>query len=552
MNLIEISCKNNGAFKKYPYGISLEEIIRDQNIESKYPLLGAYVNHHIFPLQSRLNNHSIVQFFDFTDNNGRRFYFQALTFILYKAVKDCYPEAELSLTHGVPNGYYFILKNLPETISKKVVGIIEHRMQTIIDSDVPFVKNEILRDEAIKIFEQNGLFDKAQLFTRYQNTYIPTYQLDNEINFFQSDLVPSTGYIHLFSLDFYNGGIMLRLPDKNNPEKIAKKIDSPKLFNIFLEHKSWGKLMNAKNIPQLNTHVENNKASFLIKVCEALQEKKIAKIAEDIVNKKSRFVLIAGPSSSGKTTFSKRLSIQLATNGIHSYPISLDNYFVDREHTPKDKEGNFDFECIEAIDVALFNQHLNELNEGKTVSFPRFDFISGKRIYQGDSIQLNSNDVVIIEGIHGLNPKLLETVPHELTYLIFISALTQITIDRLDYISTTDNRLIRRIVRDYRYRKYSALETLQRWNSVRRGEDQNIFPYQENADAMFNSAMIYELGVLKRYAEPLLMEVSEKDVEFGTAQRLLKILSLFQSIPPDEIPPTSILREFLDGSSFHY
>lgn len=552
MNYIEISCINNGSFKKYPYGISLEEIIEDQKLESEIPFIGAYVNNHIFPLKSRLNKNSSILYFDFTDENGRRFYFQSLTFILYKAVKDYYPEAEISISHGVPNGYYCDLKNISEKVSNKVVDNIEKRMTEIINADLPFTKNEIPRDEAIKLFQKNGLFDKAQLFSRYPFAYITAYQLDNNINFFQNDLIPSTGLIHLFSLDYYNGGMMLRLPDRQNPYKIAKKVDSPKLFNIFLEHKSWGKLMNAKNIPQLNEHVENNQASFLIKVCEALHEKKIAQIAENIVLQKSRFVLIAGPSSSGKTTFSKRLSIQLATNGIHAYPISLDDYFLDREHTPKDEHGNYDFECLEAIDVQLFNENLKDLNEGKTVQIPKFDFVTGKRIYKGESITLNEHDVLVIEGIHGLNPKLISAVPRELTYLIFISALTQITIDRMDYISTTDNRLIRRMVRDYRYRKYSAIETLKRWSSVRKGEDKNIFPFQENADVMFNSAMIYELGVLKKYAEPLLMEVTETEPEFGTAQRLLKILQLFKQIPPDEIPPTSILREFLDGSSFKY
>lgn len=552
LNLIDISCKNNGSFKKYPYGISLEEIIEDQKLQSDNPFIGAYVNNHIFPLKSLLNNNSSVHFFDMTDENGRRFYFQSLTFILYKAVKDCYPEAEISITHGVPNGYYCVLNNIPENLSKHVVDNIACRMQSIIDADLPFIRTDIQRDEAIKLFEKNGLFDKAQLFSGYRQTYISVYQLDNNINFFQNDLVPSTGYIKLFALDLYNGGMMLRLPDKKNVNKIAKKIDSPKLFNIFAEHKSWGHLMQAKNIPQLNEHIENNHASFLIKVCEALHEKKIAKIAENIVNQGSRFVLIAGPSSSGKTTFSKRLSIQLATNGIHAHPISLDDYFLDRELTPKDENGNYDFECLEALDINLFNDNLKDLNEGKTISIPRFDFINGKRIYKGENITMGKNDILVIEGIHGLNPKLISAVPRNLTYLIFISALTQITIDRLDYISTTDNRLIRRMVRDFRYRKYSAIDTLQRWNSVRNGEDKNIFPFQENADAMFNSAMIYELGVLKRFAEPLLMDVPETVPEFGTAQRLLKILSLFQQIPTDEIPPTSILREFLDGSSFSY
>lgn len=553
MNLIDIYCKNNGSVKKYPFGISLEEIIEDQKFVSENPFVGAYVNHHILPLNSRLNNNSFIQFFDISDENGRRYYFQSLIFILYKAVKDWYPETELSIAHGVPNGYYCVLKNLPETnISAKVVENISNRMEEIIKANLPFIKNEIIRDEAIKLFQSNGLFDKASLFSRYSSVYIPTYQLDTEVNYFQNDLVPSTGYINLFALDLYNGGMMLRLPDKKNPNKISKKLDSPKLFSIFIEHKNWGKLMSAKNIPQLNEHVENNKASFLIKVCEALQEKKISQIANAIIEKKSRFVLVAGPSSSGKTTFSKRLAIQLATNGIRAFPISLDDYFVDRHLTPLDENGNYNFECLEAIDTDLFNQNLKELNEGKKVEIPKFNFHTGQRFYNGDYLTLKDNDILIVEGIHGLNPKLISSIPRELTHLIFISALTQITIDRLDYISTTDNRLIRRMVRDFRYRKYSALDTLNRWSSVRKGEDLNIFPFQENADSMFNSAMIYELGVLKSYAEPLLREVSETEPEFGTAQRLLKILSLFKQIPPNEIPPTSILREFLDGSSFKY
>lgn len=310
--------------------------------------------------------------------------------------------------------------------------------------------------------------------------------------------------------------------------------------------------MNAKNIPQVNKYIENDQASYLIQICEALQEKKIAQIADQIFTSKARFVMVAGPSSSGKTTFSKRLSIQLATNGIHAYIISLDDYFVDRELTPRDENGDYDFECLEALDLELFNQHLKQLNNGETVEIPRFMFSTGKRTSSDNIIRLQEHDILIIEGIHGLNPNLISAIPRKSTYLIFISALTQITIDRLHYISTTENRLIRRLVRDYRYRQYSAIETLNRWRSVRNGEDKNIFPFQENADAMFNSAMIYELSVLKKYAEPLLMDVPETEPAYGTAQRLLKILSLFKSIAPNEIPPTSILREFLDGSSFKY
>ena len=407
--------------------------------------------------------------------------------------------------------------------------------------------------DAVALFQEHGLSEKARLFQSLNRLYTIVNRLDDAVNYFHGYLAPSTGRINLFKITKYHDGILLRLPNPQKPDEIVCMEDYPKLFTIFREHKEWAKLVHAKNIPDVNALVDEDKASNLIKISEALHEKKIAQIADEIhLRSDVRFVMIAGPSSSGKTTFGKRLSVQLGAVGIHPYNISLDNYFVDRDKTPLDESGNYDFECLEALDLEQLNQDLVALTEGKEVLLPKFDFKTGTRYYDDERIRMRTGDVLIIEGIHGLNPALTPKIDPKLKYLIFISALTQISIDRQDHISTSDNRLIRRIVRDARYRNYSALDTLSRWQSVRLGEEKYIFPFQENADSMFNSALIYELGVLKYDAIPLLDEVPENVPEYNEARRLMGILSYFKPIGIKEIPPTSILREFLSGSSFRY
>jgi uridine kinase len=473
---------------------------------------------------------------------------------LHKALKDLYPQAFLTVEHAVPHGYYCSFRQLPVAVDNTFITALRNRSQKIIDANLPFVTQQMPAAEAVEMFQENGLPEKARLFQSLNRFYITVNRLDDSINYFHGYLVPSTGCINIFEIHKYHDGVLLRLPNPQKPNEIACIEDHPKLFSIFREHKEWERLIQEKNIPDVNALVDEDKASNLIKISEALHEKKIAQIADDIYRRKEevRFIMIAGPSSSGKTTFGKRLSVQLGAVGMHPFNISLDNYFVDREKTPLDAAGNYDFERLDALDLEQLNQDLMDLTEGKEITLPKFDFKTGARYYDDEKIKMQEDDVVIIEGIHGLNPKLTTKIDPQLKYLVFISALTQISLDRQDHISTSDNRLIRRIVRDARYRNYSALETLSRWRSVRSGEEKYIFPFQENADIMFNSALIYELGVLKYDAIPLLDEVPENTPEYNEAQRLIRILSYFKTIGLREIPPTSILREFLSGSSFRY
>ncbi|MDR0364966.1 MAG: nucleoside kinase [Bacteroidales bacterium] len=554
MRHIEVYCENTGAYKRYLLGTTLKEICDDQKIKLAYPILGVYVNNLVQDLNYPIYKPINVRFFDYTDAAGRRIYFRSITFVLYKAMQDLYRQTSVTLENSVPHGYYFSFKQLPVTLDEKFIAVLKKRMQEIIRADLPFITQKIPTKDALALFKEGKLTEKARLFKSLNRLYTIINRLDDSVNYLHGYLAPSTKCLSIFDIDLYQGGVLLRVPNPANPTIVEKKEDHPKLAEIFKEHKEWAKLVQAKNIPDVNMHVEEDHASMLIKIAEALQEKKIAQIADMIhlQSDKIRFVLIAGPSSSGKTTFSKRLAVQLGASGIHPYAISLDDYFINREDTPLDENGNYDFESIEALDLQKFNEDLATLARGEETIIPKFDFKTGCRAPEGTRMKINPSDIVIIEGIHGLNPRLTERIPREMKYLIFISALTQIAIDRQDYISTSDNRLIRRMVRDAKYRDYSALETINRWPSVRIGEEKNIFPFQENANIMFNSALIYELGVLKYDAVPLLNEVPENEPAYNDAQRLLRILSYFKPIGIREIPPTSILREFLTGSSFRY
>ena len=553
MKQIAIHCENTGSHKMYSLGTTAREIFDDQKVSLDFPVLGCYVNNLVNDMNYAVSRPVNIRFFDFTGASGQRIYFRSLVFILHKALKDLYRQAFLTVEHAVPRGYYCSFRQLPVSVDDTFIATLKKRAQEIIAADLPFITRQIPTTEAVKLFQEHGLSEKAHLFQSLNRLYTIVNHLDDAVNYFHGYLAPSTGCLNVFDINKYHDGILLRLPNPQNPNEIADMEDHPKLFHIFREHKEWARLVQAKNIPDVNALVDGDKASNLIKISEALHEKKIAQIADEIHQRKEvRFVMIAGPSSSGKTTFGKRLSVQLGAVGIHPYNISLDNYFVDREKTPLDEAGNYDFERLDALDLEQLNQDLVDLTEGKEVLLPKFDFKTGKRYYDGENIKIREDDVVIIEGIHGLNPELTPKIDPKLKYLIFISALTQISIDRQDHISTSDNRLIRRIVRDARYRNYSALDTLSRWKSVRSGEEKYIFPFQENADSMFNSALIYELGVLKYDAIPLLDEVPENTPEYNEAQRLIRILSYFKPIGIREIPPTSLLREFLSGSSFRY
>jgi len=551
---IQIKCANNEIKKEYEIGVSLAEIAENIKPCLKYPILGALVNNKLKELNYQVFHPKTLQFIDVTHPIGLRMYIRSLAFLLYKVVKDLYPTSELSIEHTVSKCWFCEIEHLPVALDDTVIDNIKKRMLELVEADIPFEREELPTEDAIKIFEEEELHDKIELFKTRNQLYSSVYKLDNTVNYFYGFLVPSTGYLQWFDIVKYVEGLLVRVPKRKNPLELEEVKVEDKLFKIFREHKKWGVILDVPYVGSLNRAIAEKRATDLIKISEAHHEKLISKIAEAIFNKTEivKLVLIAGPSSSGKTTFSKRLSIQLQVLGYKTVLISLDNYFVNRELTPKDENGDYDYESLRAIDVELFNNNLIDLMDGKEIKVPKFDFASGKQFYNHETLKITNNSLIIVEGIHGLNPGLTPLIDDKLKYKIFVSALTQIAIDKQNPIPTTDNRLIRRIVRDYRYRGYSALDTLRRWDSVRRGEDVNIFPYQENADIMFNSALIYELGVFKTFAEPIIKGVPENQPEYAEAVRLLKFFSYFKHISEREIPPTSIIREFLGGSSFVY
>lgn len=551
--MIQIICENDNSKKRYPLGTSLKEILSDINISTQFPILGALVNNKARNLNFQVFKPKTIRFFDITHPIGYQMYLRSLSFVMYKAVKDLYPNAQLYIKHSISGGKYCELNNIDLTIDSTIVSTIKQRMREIINQDLPFKRAELPTNEALEVFEKHQLYDKSLLFKTRSRVYTSVYYLEDCVNYYYGYLVPSTAYLDIFHLEHYYDGILLQAPSRSNPTRCSRVIRYEKLFNIFKEHKKWVNILGVPYIGELNTFIEQKTVSNLIKVSEALHEKKMSEIADLIHDKKQiKIILVSGPSSSGKTTFSKRISVQLKVLGYDSVLLSTDDYFVEREDTPKDSNGNYNFECPEALDLDLFNKHLSELLEGKIVDMPTFDFVDGKKKYLGKKLQIQDNTLLIIEGIHALNPILTSAIDDSIKYKIFVSALTQISIDSQNPIPTTDNRLIRRMVRDYRYRGYSALDTLQRWQSVRHGEEKYIFPFQEKADIMFNSALLCELGILKLYAEPILHEVPENVPEYSEAVRLLKFLSYFKLIPEKEIPPTSILREFFGGSSFIY
>lgn len=550
---VPVCYQPSGETKYFPEGTGLSEIADAFNVKLKAPVVGAMVNNELKELSFRVYRPKTVRFVDLTNKDGMRMYVRGLYYVLMKAARELYPDAELRIDHSVSNGYFceLIGKDMKNDI--QTVSDIENRMRKIIAADIPFVRKEIRNEEAIRIFEEYNFTEKARLFKQSPALYTSVYELDGMLDYFYGFLVPSTGYLQEFDLIQIYDGMLLRIPDRNNPKQLKKIVRQDKMFEIMQEHKEWVRILRAENVGRVNEQVLEGKHGELVKLAEALHEKRIAEIADNIKkHPKVRLILVSGPSSSGKTTFSKRLSIQLRVAGMRPVLISLDNYFVNREDTPLDENGDYDFESLEALDYTLFNKNINELQAGKKVELPRFDFQSGKRYYKGDYLQTDKDTLIIAEGIHALNPKLTRKIEENIKFKVYVSALTQIGIDGHNRIPTTDNRLLRRIVRDFQFRGYSAKETLQRWPSVRRGEDRNIFPYQEHADIMFNSALMYELGVLKQHAEPLLKSVQQNVPEYAEAKRLLKFLSYFKDIPDNEIPPTSILREFLGSSSFKY
>ena len=550
----KIKSLDNNSVITVSGSVKLLDAAKRLGVELENPILGAMVNNRFRDINYEFKSSKAVQFIDITNPEGMRVYVRSLTFLLYAAVEEMFPGAKLRIEHSVSKGYYFELDNLEHELSVPQTIELAAKMRLLIERDIPFVKQKEEPEELIKLFEERGLHDKGDLIRHRGNYYSTYYGLENHVGLFYGYLVPSTGYLKVFELNKYYNGLLLRVPKVSNPAQVEELVVQDKLFEIFREYSEWNKILNITKIGDLNNSSGNGKSEVLIKVSESLQEKKIAYIADRIAARKDKLkiVLISGPSSSGKTTFSKRLAIQMLVVGIKPKNLSLDNYFVNRENTPRDENGDYNFEALEALDLNLFNEQLVSLLAGEEVTLPKFSFETGQRTFNGEKMSLGEGEILIIEGIHGLNPKLTRAIPDSVKFKVYVSALTSIKVDELTRIHTTDNRLIRRIVRDYKYRGYSARDTISRWASVRRGEEKYIFPYQEEADVMFNTALLYELAVLKPFAEPILLEVKPCQPEYSEASRLLKFFGYFKPMLSREIPPTSILREFFGGSSFSY
>lgn len=554
--MLQIYCKNNNSTREFPEESSLLDIYNGFNLAMPYGPVSAKVNNKVESLDFRVYYNKDIEFLDITSSSGMRTYVRSLFFILVKAVEELYPQGSISLEHPISKGYFCKL-HIDRTIGLDDVQRIKQKMQEIIAADIPYTRTESHTEEVVRLFEKRGMMDKARLLDTYGQLYSYYYQLGDTVDCYYSSLVPSTGYIRLFDIVKYYDGLLLRIPSRENPTKLEEVVKQEKMLEVFQEYHRWNQILGISTVGDLNVACNEGHATDLINVSEALQEKKIAQIADEITHrdqdgKRVKLVLISGPSSSGKTTFSKRLSIQLMTNGLKPYPISLDDYFVNRNDTPLDENGKHDFESLYAVDLPFFEEQLSTLLNGGEVELPRYNFTTGKREMSGKKLRIDEHMILIIEGIHALNPALTPHIPNENKYKVYVSALTTILLDNHNYIPTTDNRLLRRIIRDYKYRNYSAEETIARWPSVREGEEKWIFPYQENADAMFNSALLFELAVLKDYVEPVLRKVPNRCPEYSEAHRLLRFLNYFVSVQDKELPPTSLLREFLGGSSFQY
>ena len=552
---ITIYCKNNNINKEVKIGSSLLEIYKAVGSPLKHRSLCASVNNRVRSLMYRCWQPKEVEFLDFTKLSGCRVYVRSLCFILSKAVNDIFPGRQFNLEHPVSKGYYCTFDDNGK-ISEEAIADIKKRMKEIIAADMPFVFNTIRTVDAVKLFRERGMEDKALLLETSGMSYSSYYELDGYVDYFYGDLTPSAGFIELFDIVSYDVGLLLRVPQLNNPSELNPVVIQDKMFGAYKRFLDIQKVVGLNDVGDLNRVIQEERTSEIVMVSEAIQEKRIAYIAEKITerynNNGVRVVLISGPSSSGKTTFCKRLQIQLITNLLHPLGVSLDDYYVNREDTPKDENGNYDFESLYAIDLPYFKKDLQRLIEGEEVELPSFNFSKGLREYKGKKLKMQNHSILLLEGIHGLNPELTDNIPPERIFRVYVSALTTISLDGHNWIPTTDNRLLRRIVRDYQFRGYTAKQTISMWSSVRRGEDKWIFPYQENADEMFNSAMLYEFAALRHYAEPILNEVFETEEEYAEAYRLLRFLKYFNYIYESELPGTSLLREFLGGGKFKY
>ncbi len=547
--MITVFCKNNGQSKSFKSGVSLIEVYKAFDLRMPYDAIAARVNNEITGLSFRIYRNKDVEFLDIKSDAGMRLYVRSLTFVMMKAMHELFPGRTVRFENPISNGYYCRMET---ELTEKEVDAIRENMHAIIARDIHFKRIDCHTTEAIEIFSKIGRNDKVKLLETYDSLYSSYYMLDDYIDYFYGGLLPSTGYIKLFEIEKFGEGVLLRIPDRERPMSLEDKVPQEKLQERFTERLRWHQVMGVETIGDFNKAVLSGHGIDLVNVSEALQEKRIAFIADEIKKRNSRVVLIAGPSSSGKTTTSKRLSVHLMACGLKPYAISLDDFFLDRVSTPRKEDGEYDFESIYSIDLPYFNESLNRILAREEVELPHYNFQSGKREFLGNKIKLTPQMVLVIEGTHGLNPMLTSQIPDEEKYRIYVSALTSIKLDYHNYIATSDNRLLRRMLRDYKYRGYSAIETIRRWPDVREGEEKWIFPYQENADIMFNSALLYELAVLKPHVEPLLRRVPQNRPEYSTARYLLNILEYIVPLQDTELPPTSVIREFLGGSSFTY
>ena len=551
--VIQIRCKNNKKTQKVAIGSTLFDIFSEIGLEMSHGPISCKVNNKVEGMHYRVYNSKDLEFLDMTSSSGSRAYTRTLFFVLCKAVKDIFPASpDVIIDIPVSNGFYVDVR-LGKELTEEEVGKLRNRMQEIIDARMPIRRYMVPTEDAIALFQEKGDVEKVKLLKTSGSIYTTYYKIGDYVDYYYGTLLTNTSELYLFGLEKYYDGMLLRIPSLKNPDLLGEITRQDKMFDIFKEHHRWQDIIGIRTVGDFNQAVTAGFSTDIINISEALQEKKIAQIAEDIAQRKGvKLVLLAGPSSSGKTTSCKRLSIQLAVNGLKPLQISLDDYFVDREKTPKDESGEYDYESIYALDLKLINEQFNALFRGEEVELPKYDFQSGKSKRSGKKLKMNDHNVLVVEGIHALNPELTSQIPDEQIYRVYASALTTILLDNHNYIPTTDNRLLRRIIRDNKYRGVSAQETIHRWPSVRAGENKWIFPFQENADAMLNTAMLYELAVIKMQAEPLLQQVPENCEEYAEAYRLLKFLKYFKGIPYNNLPPTSLLREFLGGSSFHY
>ena len=559
--MLQIRCKNTGVTKSFQEGTSLLDVYQEfaDEIKLPYPVVSAKVNNVSQGLKFRLYQNRDVEFLDAREGSGHRVYVRSLCFVLYKATQDVFPGSKLFIEHSLCRGYYCnFKKRTPEPLTDEDVRRISQRMQEIITLDMPFRRTEATNEETVRVFTERGFADKVKLLETSGQIYSHYYTLGDTVDYYYGPLVPSAGYLTVWALERYEQGLLLRIPDWNNPSRLAEKVDQPKTFGMFAEKTRWDIIMRLSNAGDVNKAIQRGYASELIQVSEALQEKKIVQIAEDIFarceksNGRNPIVLITGPSSSGKTTFCKRLSIQLLACGLRPLSFSTDDYFVNRVDTPKLPNGDYDFDNIETVEYSLLEDHLLRLIKGERVEIPEYNFVTGQREWNGKRLKLASDTVLIIEGIHALNPLLTQKIDDTMKYKIYISALTSISLDDHNWIPVSDNRLLRRIIRDYNKGAFTARQTIAQWKNVCEAEDRWIFPFQETADAMFNSALNIEFAVLRTHAEIILTSVPKNCPEYAEAHRLLKFIRFFLPVSDKEIPPTSIMREFVGGSSFKY